>query len=305
MSAPAAIITSHMHGKCGSHSSGGAQPAGDHVRLVMSCPDRPGIVAAISGLLAQEGANIVQSDQYSTDPQGGSFHMRIEMHVDGAGRERIAAALPELGRRFDMRWRLRGSEQRPRVVLMVSRHEHCLLDLLWRWRRGELDCDVELVVSNHEDLRAEVALFGVPYEHVPVDDRTGAEERLLELVRGRCELLVLARYMQILSGNLLKALDVPVINIHHSFLPAFIGADPYAQAHDRGVKVIGATAHYVTEELDQGPIIEQDTARVSHRDSVDALRRVGRDIERAVLARAVRWHLEDRVLVSGGRTIVF
>jgi formyltetrahydrofolate deformylase len=190
---------------------------------------------------------------------------------------------------------------------MVSRPDHCLLDLLWRWRRGELGCDIPLVVSNHDDLRADVALFGVRYVHIPVTpgDKATAEERLLEVLGGEYDLVVLARYMQILSPEFLHRLAIPIINIHHSFLPAFAGAAPYEQARERGVKLIGATAHYVNEELDAGPIIEQDTARVSHRDSADALAQIGRDIERAVLARAVQRHLEDRVIVSGNRTVVF
>ncbi len=276
-------------------------------RLVISCPDRPGIVAAVSGALAGAGANITQSDQYSTDPEGGTFLMRVEFHIDVAARERFAATFAEIAERFGMDWRLWHSGQRKRVALMVSRHEHCLLDLLWRWRRGELDCDIPLVVSNHSDLRDEVALFGVRFEHIPVtkDDKAQAERRLLGVLEGDYDLIVLARYMQILSGELLARLGAPVINIHHSFLPAFAGADPYTRALRRGVKVIGATAHYVTEDLDEGPIIEQDTAHVSHRDTAESLTQIGRDIERTVLARAVKWHLEDRVLVSGSRTIVF
>jgi formyltetrahydrofolate deformylase len=193
------------------------------------------------------------------------------------------------------------------VALMVSRYEHCLLDLLWRWRRGELDCDIPLVVSNHQDLRGEVALFGVRYVHIPVspDTKAEAEARLLEVLGSEHDLVVLARYMQILSPALLGRLRTPIINIHHSFLPAFAGAGPYEQARERGVKLIGATAHYVNEELDAGPIIEQDTARVTHRETAETLSRIGRDIERAVLARAVKWHLEDRILVSGNRTVVF
>jgi formyltetrahydrofolate deformylase len=276
-------------------------------RLVISCPDRPGIVAAVSGLLAGVGANITQSDQYSTDPEGGTFLMRVEFHLDDAGRERLGESFGDVAERFQMRWRMWHGGQRKRVALMVSRHEHCLLDLLWRWRRGELDCDIPLVVSNHPDLAEEVAMFGVRFEHVPVskDDKPAAEARLLEALGDGYDLVVLARYMQILSGDFLQRLATPVINIHHSFLPAFAGADPYSRALRRGVKVIGATAHYVTEDLDEGPIIAQDTARVSHRDTAESLTRVGRDIERTVLARAVNWHLEDRVLISGSRTIVF
>ena len=202
---------------------------------------------------------------------------------------------------FDMEWRFAYAAERKRMALLASREDHCLLDLLWRRRRGELDTDVVGVISNHPDHAQDVAGFGVPYHHIPVP----AEERMLELLTDAVDLVVLARYMQILSRDFLDRLGAPVINIHHSFLPAFVGADPYRRARDRGVKIIGATAHYVTEELDAGPIIEQDVARVSHRHSVDELERIGRDIERVVLARAVGWHLEDRVLIHENRTVVF
>jgi formyltetrahydrofolate deformylase len=193
-----------------------------------------------------------------------------------------------------------------RLAILVSKEEHCLLDLLWRRRSGELDADIPIVVSNHEDARADVEAAGVPFAHVPNtrEIKAEAEQAMLDLLNG-ADLVVLARYMQILSGDFLDRLGVPVINIHHSFLPAFAGAEPYQRAHDRGVKIIGATAHYVTEELDAGPIIEQDVERVTHEEDVAALRRTGRDIERTVLARAVRWHLEDRILVDGPRTVVF
>ena len=290
-----------------SPTPGSPENAPPVARLVISCPDRPGIVAAVSGLLASADANITQSDQYSTDPLGGTFLMRVEFHLEADARERFEAAFAEVAERFQMDWRMWHSGQRKRVALMVSRHEHCLLDLLWRWRRGELDCDIPLVVSNHPDLRDDVAMFGVRFVHVPVtaDNKAQAEDRILEALGEDLDLVVLARYMQILSGDFLHRLGAPVINIHHSFLPAFAGADPYTRAQRRGVKVIGATAHYVTEDLDEGPIIEQDTARVSHRDTAHSLTGIGRDIERTVLARAVKWHLEDRLLVSGGRTVVF
>jgi formyltetrahydrofolate deformylase len=266
-------------------------------------------VAAVAGLLSDAGANILQSDQHSTDPEGGSFYMRVEFALDdmAARRAGLERALGEVASRFGMDWSIWYASERKRVAVMVSREEHCLLDLLWRWRRGELDCDIPLVVSNHPDLREEVSLFGVRYVHIPVDrdDRAGSEQRLLEVLGGEYDLIVLARYMQILSGDFLERVDTPIINIHHSFLPAFAGAKPYAQARDRGVKLIGATAHYVTEELDSGPIIEQDTARVTHRESALDLARIGRDVERAVLARAVNWQLEDRVIQAGGRTVVF
>ncbi len=206
-----------------------------------------------------------------------------------------------------MTWRLWDSARRKRIAVLVSRYDHCLLDLLWRWRRGELEGQIVLVASNHPDLRADVELFEVPYHHVPVDPdhKPEAEAKLLELLDGKCELVVLARYMQILSGEFLERLAVPVINIHHSFLPAFAGANPHARAKARGVKLVGATAHYVTEELDAGPIIEQDVMRVSHRDDVASLAQIGADVERTVLARAVQAHCEDRVLRHGNTTVVF
>jgi len=206
-----------------------------------------------------------------------------------------------------MQWRLARADERQRVALLASREEHCLLDLLWRRRRGELRADIAVVIANHPDHRADVEAFGVAYEHVPVtpQSKPGAEARMLELLAGRVDLVVLARYMQVLSGDFLARVGAPVINIHHSFLPAFAGADPYARARERGVKIIGATAHYATDVLDAGPIIEQDVARVGHGHSVADLTAIGRDIERVVLGRAVAWHLDDRVLVHDGRTVVF
>jgi formyltetrahydrofolate deformylase len=226
--------------------------------------------------------------------------MRMEFHLEGLSRE-LEAAFAPLAERFEMDWRIEYASERRRIALLASRDDHCLLDLLWRRRRGELDCEVVAAISNHAVHDADVRAFGVPFHHVEAKD----EERLLELLAGKADLVVLARYMQILSADFLARLGAPVINIHHSFLPAFVGADPYRRARERGVKIIGATAHYVTEELDAGPIIEQDVARVSHRQSVSELEGIGRDIERVVLARAVKWHLEDRVLVHEGRTVVF
>jgi formyltetrahydrofolate deformylase len=279
-------------------------------RLLVSCVDRPGIVAALSRFLADRGANIVQSDQHTTDPEGGSFFMRTEFKLDGleAQADEIERAFAaEVGEPFGMDWQMRYASRRKRVAILVSRYDHCLAELLWRWRRGELYADIPLVVSNHAEMESEAARFGVRFEHVPVtpDTKPAAEAALLDLLGGSFDVIVLARYMQILSGTFLAAVRTPIINIHHSFLPAFAGANPYARAYERGVKLIGATAHYVTEELDAGPIIEQDVARVSHRENVDALERAGADIERVVLLRAVRWHLEDRVLAHGNRTIVF
>jgi formyltetrahydrofolate deformylase len=284
----------------------------DHTaRLLISCPDGPGIVAAVSSFLFERGANIVSSDQYSTHPHHGTFFMRVAFYLPEleaesarAGFEGEFAAVAE---RFSMDWRLAFAHERKRVALMASREDHCLLDLLWRHRRGELDMDVLCVISNHELLRGEVESLGVPYHHIPVtpDTKPAAEARALELLRGKADLVVLARYMQILSGAFLSDVGCPILNIHHSFLPAFAGADPYRRAYERGVKLIGATAHYVTEELDAGPIVDQDVQRVGHGYTVEDLVRVGRDLERVVLARALRSHLDDRVIAHDGRTIVF
>jgi formyltetrahydrofolate deformylase len=297
-------------------------------RLLIGCADQPGIVAAVSGFLFEQGANIVSSHQYSSEETGGRFFMRTELFLDalagpaasaGQGgahaelgsidrrrrfQERFAA---EVAARFEMDWEVRYWGERRRIAILVSRHDHCLVDLLWRWRRGELDGDVVAVISNHEDLRRETEAAGVAFHHVPVqsDRKPQAEAAMLELLTGRADLLVLARYMQILSGDFLERVRMPAINIHHSFLPAFAGADPYRRARERGVKLIGATAHYVTVELDDGPIIDQDVVRVDHRQSAEDLERVGRDIERLVLARAVALHLDDRVIVDGRRTVVF
>ena len=281
----------------------------DVARLIVSCPDRSGIIAALSSLLAENRANIISSDQYSTDPEGGRFFLRMVFRLEGLAdrRDTLEDRLTEIGREFAMDWRIAVAGVRQRLALFASRHEHCALDLLWRRQRGELDADIVAVISNHPDLEQHVRPFGVPYHHVPVtpERKAEAEQQELDLLAGTVDLVVLARYMQVLSTGFLERIGVPVINIHHSFLPAFAGPAPYAQAHERGVKLIGATAHYATEELDEGPIIEQGVARVSHRDTPAALARIGRDLERVVLARAVQWHLEDRVIVDGNRTLVF
>lgn len=279
-------------------------------RLLIDCADQPGIVAAVSSFLFERGANIVSSDQYSSDPIGGRFYLRTEFFLEGLAeeRERFKQAFEvEVGQRFAMDWKIRWWGERQRVAILVSRYDHCLVDLLWRWRRGELDAEVVGVLSNHPDFADEARAAGVPFHHVPVAvrDKAEAESRMLEILRDQVDLIVLARYMQVLSGAFLDGLGVPAINIHHSFLPAFAGANPYRRAREHGVKLIGATAHYVTAELDGGPIIEQDVARVDHRQSVGELERIGRDIERLVLWRAVSMHLEDRVIADGGRTIVF
>jgi formyltetrahydrofolate deformylase len=278
-------------------------------RLVLSCPDRPAIIAAVVNRLAAAGANIITFDQFSTAPEGGRLYLRTEFLLrDLPDRlEDIRSRMEEIAEDFDMQWRLVPVTRRKRVALFVSRYEHCLLDVLWRWRRGELRMDIVAVVSNHPDLEEEVAAFGVPYHHIPVtrDTKAEAEQRQLDLLAGNVDLVALARYMQILSGRFLAHIGAPVINIHHSFLPAFAGAEPYARAHARGVKLIGATAHYATDDLDEGPIIEQDVRRVSHQADSEMLAMIGRDIERTVFARAVHWHLEDRVLIHENRTIVF
>ncbi len=276
-------------------------------RLLISCPDQTGIVAAVTGFLHARGANIVTLDQYSTDASGGRFFMRVSF-VDGGDPDELETIFAStVAERFGMWWRLRRPDALQRVALMVSKYDHCLLDLLWRWRRGELPMNVVSVISNHEDLRADVESLGLPFVHIPVErgKKPEAEDRLVDEIAGSVDLVVLARYMQILSGDLIERLAVPIINIHHSFLPAFAGAGPYERARERGVKLIGATAHYVTEVLDDGPIIEQDVLRVDHRATAQELERVGRDVERVVLARAVRSHLHDLVLVDEQRTIVF
>ncbi len=275
-------------------------------RLLLACPDRPGLIAAVSGFLADAGLNIVDADQHSSDE--GRFFMR--MVFDAIPEDELAAVRQrferEVATRFEMELRFAESSVPKRLAIMVSREDHCLSDLLWRWRSGELGADVVAVVSNHDHHRGQVESLGLDFHHVPVapDTRERAEAQALELFAG-IDLLVLARYMQVLSREFLVRLGAPAINIHHSFLPAFVGADPYRRAHERGVKLIGATAHYVTEELDAGPIIDQDVTRVSHRDEVEDLKRIGRDIERLVLARAVKAHVDDRVLLDGARTIVF
>jgi formyltetrahydrofolate deformylase len=284
-------------------------PASDTATLLVQCPDRRGIVAALAQLLYGHGANILEAAQH-TDLVAGQFFQRVrfdatELHTD---RHALEQAIRETAQRFGMRWRIAWSDRRQRVALFVSRYDHCLQDLLWRHRAGELRCDIPLVVSNHPGLEPVAAHYGVPFHVFPIarETKPAQELRELELLRGECiDLLVLARYMQVLSAEFIAHYPARIINIHHSFLPAFMGGRPYHQAAQRGVKLIGATAHYATTDLDEGPIIEQDVIRTSHRDAVEDLVRKGRDVERAVLARAVRWHLEDRILVYGNKTVVF
>lgn len=279
-------------------------------RLIVQGADRPGIVANVSAALAEHGANIVSLDQSSSDPGGGRFFQRTVFHLPGlsARRDELHEALDvKLTEELGLDFQLVDAKRRKRVAVFVSKMDHCLLDLLWRQRRGELSMTVPVVVSNHPDLGDDVRQFDVPFVYVPVDknSKRAAEKEQLNLLKGNVDLLVLARYMQIVSGEFLEELAAPVINIHHSFLPAFVGASPYQRAKERGVKLVGATAHYVTEDLDEGPIIEQDVVRVSHRESVGELQRRGADVERRVLSRAVAWHCDDRVIRDGTTTVVF
>jgi formyltetrahydrofolate deformylase len=280
----------------------------DMGRLVVRCPDRPGIVHALSGLLTEFGANITDSQQHSSDPSGGTFTLRLEFVLAGLAERRpeLEARLTALAGEWQMVWRLTEATHRPTLAVFVSKTDHVLQELIYRVRAGDLRADIVCVVSNHPDLEPVARSAGIPFHHVPVTPETKdqAEARALELL-GDVDLVVLARYMQIVSADFCSRFPERLINIHHSFLPAFVGANPYQAAHDRGVKLIGATAHYVTPELDAGPIIEQEVARVDHRATVEDMRRVGRYVERQVLAQAVTWHVEDRVIVEGPRTIVF
>jgi formyltetrahydrofolate deformylase len=277
-------------------------------RLVVRCPDRPGIVAVLSRLMADVGANITESQQHSSDPSGGTFTLRLEFVLAGFAQRKadLAGRLAALAGGWGMTWRLTEAAHRPTVAVFVSRTDHALQELIYRVRAGDLRADITAIVSNHPDLEPVARAAGIPFHHVPVppDGKAEAEARALELV-GDADLVVLARYMQIVSAEFCSRFPERLINIHHSFLPAFVGANPYQAAHDRGVKLIGATAHYVTPDLDAGPIIEQEVARVDHRATVEDMRRVGRYVERQVLAQAVTWHVEDRVIVEGDRTIVF
>ncbi len=277
--------------------------------LLVCCPDRKGLVAALSGLLYDHGANILQAQQH-TDPVEGVFFQRIRFDTEELDISR--AELEELLRiecgRYEMRWRICYSDRPKRLAIFVSKFEHCLADLLLRHRLGELACEIPLIVSNHPDLKKVAEQYGIAYHVFPItpESKVDQEARELDLLeREQIDLIVLARYMQVLSDAFISRYSERIINIHHSFLPAFMGARPYHQAHERGVKLIGATAHYATADLDQGPIIAQDVVACSHRDTVEDLVRKGRDVEQGVLARAVRWHLDDRILVHRGRTIGF
>ena len=277
--------------------------------LLVSCPDRRGIVAALAQVLYGHGANILDSDQH-TDPVAAQFFQRIRFDLSELQTDRgtLERAIAEVGQRFGMQYRLLYSERPKRVALFVSKYDHCLYDLLLRKRSGELGCEIPLILSNHDELRSVAREFGIEFVVVAKSSQTRSqaeaeEQRLLE--QHNVDLVVLARYMQILSEEFVTRWQGRIINIHHSFLPAFVGGRPYHQAYERGVKLIGATAHYATANLDEGPIIEQDVVRASHKDSVEDLVRKGRDLEKVVLARAVRWHLDDRVLIYGNKTVVF
>jgi len=279
----------------------------DSAVLLIDCPDRKGLVARVSGLLYERGANILHADQH-IDHALGLFFMRVEFELDGFDLEGFRAAFAALASELNMTWQLTSSARKPRVAMFCSQYLHCMVDLLHRWRTGELVCEIPLIVSNHREVANLAAFYGVPFEHVPVtpETRAASEARQLDLIaKNEIELIILARYMQILSPAFVARFPAGIINVHHSFLPAFTGARPYHAAHARGVKLIGATSHYVTEVLDDGPIIEQDVARISHRDQVEDLVARGRDLERMVLSRAVRWHLDRRILCYGNKTVVF
>lgn len=280
--------------------------AATHWILTLSCPDQPGIVHAVAGMLAEHGGNITESQQFG-DPTSGLFFMRVQVE-SAVSRDELTAAMRQVAGRFDMTWTLDVVGRRIRTLVMVSKAAHCLVDLLYRERSQRMPIDVVGVVGNHRDLEDIAAFYGKPFHHVPVtkDTKPEAEATLRGLVKELdVEVVVLARYMQILSDELCRDLSGQIINIHHSFLPSFKGAGPYRQAHDRGVKIIGATSHYVTGDLDEGPIIEQDVERVDHSRTVEDLVGIGEDVERRTLARAVRWHAERRVLLDGRRTVVF
>lgn len=277
--------------------------------LLISCPDKRGILAEVTGFIAKNNGNIIHADQH-IDSQNSTFFMRIEWELDGFKllKSQIEESFRPIAEKFSMDYQLHFSSQVQNVAIFVSRYDHCLYDLLYRFKAGEFRGNIKLVISNHLDLKPVVDMFGVPFYHFPKtkENKLSVEEKEIELLeREEIDLIVLARYMQILSDKFVNRFRNRIINIHHSFLPAFVGAKPYHRAYERGVKIIGATSHYVTEELDQGPIIEQDVVRVSHRDSVEDMIRKGRDLEKIVLSRAVRWHLENKILIYNNKTVIF
>ena len=280
-----------------------------HITLLISCPDQPGIVSAVSSFIFKYNGNILESDQHSTNKQDCTFFMRVSFGAEDftLNMDELSLTFQSIAERFHMQWSIHHSEQRKRVGIFVSRLDHCLVDLLWRWKSGELKMDIPFVISNHPDLESLAQMYHVPYYHFPVQrvTRIEDEQRILEFIRGKVDFLILARYMQILEPFFVTEYPNRIINIHHSFLPAFVGANPYQRAFDRGVKLIGATGHYVTDNLDEGPILAQDVIRCDHRDTVEDLMRKGKDVERRVLAEAVQLYTEDRILVYGNKTIVF
>ncbi|MFC1596188.1 formyltetrahydrofolate deformylase [Candidatus Margulisiibacteriota bacterium] len=277
--------------------------------LLISCPDQKGIVAKVSNFIFEHGGNIIQSDQHSTDYQNGRFFMRLEFSPDNfdLSPEAFHTEFSKLARQFQMDWEINYTKDIKRMALFASQETHCILDLLWRWKAGELPVDIPCIISNHETMKEVADDFNLPFHHFHItkENKSEQESKILEILQGQVDFIVLARYMQILSDSFVDQYPHKIINIHHSFLPAFAGAKPYRQAMDRGVKIIGATAHYATAVLDEGPIIEQDVIRVSHRDHLSELQAKGKDIERTVLHRAVKWHVENRVIVDGNKTIVF
>ena len=279
-------------------------------RLLVSCPDKPGIVAAISEFLFSYDANIIESNQYSTNPENGTFFLRIEFECPQLKEKAqgIEEEFTEIAANFSMDWNFIHVHHVKKIAIFVSKQLHCLRELLWEWQSGDLMADIALVISNHEDAKDVVEGLEIPFYYIPAnkDIRKQAEDQQLQLLKEyKIDVVVLARYMQILTPEFVAANPNRIINIHHSFLPAFVGARPYERAYDRGVKLIGATSHYVTNDLDEGPIIEQDIARVDHRDNVERLKKIGASIERSVLTRAVKWHIEDRIIVHQNKTIVF
>ncbi len=279
-------------------------------RLLITCPDQPGIVAAVSAFLYNHGANIVESSQYSSDPNGGTFFIRLEFELENLQQvgEKVEKEFQPIAEQFSMDYSFRYVSQLKRAAIFVSKEPHCLLELLWEYQSGDLMADIVMVISNHEDTREIVESLGIPFYYIPANKeiRKQVEEQQIKLLKeNKVDVIVLARYMQILTESFVAAFPNQIINIHHSFLPAFVGARPYERAFERGVKLIGATSHYVTNDLDEGPIIEQDIKRVDHRDTVERMKKIGRTIERSVLARALKWHLDDRVIVHKNKTIRF
>ena len=281
----------------------------NRAKLLISCPEKPGIISVVSNLLLENKANVVHFDQHTTDPQTGMFFMRIEFDLNDfdASYAKLEEDLHMLAQAYSMDWSLSGNKKRKRMAIFVSKMDHCLMELIWRWKSNELLVEIPMVISNHPDLKEVVESYGIPYYHIPITHETKqqAEQKALELLKGKVDSIALARYMQILSPKFISEFPNQIINIHHSFLPAFVGANPYARAYNRGVKLIGATAHYVTNDLDEGPIIQQDVKRVNHRHTIEELKVAGSHVERQVFAEAVSWHIEDKVIVHGNKTIVF